>query len=124
MKWKLDPGSGVPLYVQLRQQIIQRIVRGEWPAGFQLPTVRQMAVDGRINVNTVSKVYSQVEQEGFIVTHQGKGTFVRDETSWQQNGPAREGHIERFTSLVLEMAETQGISLEELIEALQRHGSS
>lgn len=124
MNWKLDPGSGVPLYVQLRQQIIQRIVRGNWPAGFQLPTVGQMAVDVRINVNTVSKVYNQVEREGYIVTHQGKGTFVRDETAWQQNAPTRTHQVERFATLVQEMAQAQGVSLEELIGALQRRISS
>lgn len=116
--WSLDGSSGVPLYVQLRQQIISRIVTGEWPSGFQLPTVRQLAVDVRINVNTVSKVYSQVEQEGFIVTQQGKGTFVRDQSSWRQSARGRDDGLQQFAKLVKEMADAQGVSLAELVEVL------
>ena len=116
--WSLDGSSGVPLYVQLRQQIISRIITGEWPPGFQLPTVRQLAVDVRINVNTVSKVYSQVEQEGFIVTQKGKGTFVRSELSWRQSAQGRGEELQQFAKLVKEMADAQGISLGELMEVL------
>lgn len=120
--WELDGSSGVPLYVQLKQQIISRIVRKEWYPGFQLPTVRQLAVDVRINVNTVSKVYNQVEQEGYIVTHQGKGTFVREEAAWQSHAPDRVTRIKQFAKLVTEMAKAQGISLDELI--LQLHNDA
>lgn len=87
--WQLDPSSGVPLYLQLKQQIIQRIIRGEWEPGYQLPTVRQLAVDVRINVNTVSRVYQEVERDGYIRTQQGKGTFVRSQEAWLEGIPER-----------------------------------
>lgn len=118
-KWRLDASSGVPLYLQLKQQIIQRIIQGEWEPGHQLPTVRQLAVDVSINVNTVSRVYQEVERDGFIRTQQGKGTFVRQPDEWVEGPGGRIRVVEKFASLVAEMAQTQGITLTELVNALQ-----
>lgn len=118
--WRLDTSSGVPLYLQLKQQIIGRIVRGDWEPGYQLPTVRQLAVDVRINVNTVSKVYQEVEREGFIRTQQGRGTFVRSRTDWSEEQSDGRGLIERVGRLVAELADAQGVALMELIPELQR----
>ncbi|SDF03553.1 GntR family transcriptional regulator [Sporomusa acidovorans] len=72
----IDPKSGVPLYIQLQEEIKALIVKGAYPPGEQLPTVRQLAVDLRINSNTVARAYSELEREGIISTHQGRGTFV------------------------------------------------
>ena len=72
----IDPKSGVPLYIQLQEGIKMLIVKGAYPPGNQLPTVRQLAVDLRINSNTVARAYSELEREGIISTHQGRGTFV------------------------------------------------
>jgi GntR family transcriptional regulator len=119
-KWRLDVSSGVPLYLQLKQQIIQRIIQGEWEPGYQLPTVRQLAVDLSINVNTVSRVYQEVEREGFIRTQQGKGTFVRHPDEWTEGSDGRTKMVEKVASLVAEMVQTQGITLTELVNALQR----
>jgi GntR family transcriptional regulator len=118
-KWRLDASSGVPLYLQLKQQIIQRIIQGEWEPGHQLPTVRQLAVDVSINVNTVSRVYQEVERDGFIRTQQGKGTFVRQSDEWVEGPDGRIKVVDKFASLVAEMAQTQGITLTELVNALQ-----
>lgn len=72
----IDPKSGVPLYIQIQEGIKALIVKGAYPPGEQLPTVRQLAVDLRINSNTVARAYSELEREGIISTHQGRGTFV------------------------------------------------
>ncbi|TWH45830.1 GntR family transcriptional regulator [Sporomusa sp. KB1] len=72
----IDPKSGVPLYIQLQEQIKALIVKAIYPPGAQLPTVRQLAVDLRINSNTVARAYSEMEREGIISTQQGRGTFV------------------------------------------------
>lgn len=119
-KWELDAGSGIPLYLQLKQQITQRIMRGDWPPGYQLPTVRQLAVDISINVNTVSRVYQEVERDGFIRTQQGKGTFVRPKEAWAGGADSREGLVNKFAALVSEMAWANGITIQELIASLQR----
>lgn len=117
--WRLDMSSGVPLYIQLKQQIIQKVMQGEWQPGHQLPTVRQLAVDVRINVNTVSKVYAEVEREGYIRTQQGKGTFVCQPLLWQEAPNERKDVVKRFAQTIMEMAQAQGITLIELIQTLQ-----
>ncbi|WP_067620246.1 GntR family transcriptional regulator [Alicyclobacillus acidiphilus] len=118
-EWQLDTSSGVPIYVQLKQQIIQKILLGEWQPGHQLPTVRQLAVDVRVNVNTVSRVYAEVEREGFITTQQGKGTFVKKPFSAEHNSAERKQAIQQFAEIVTNMALAQGISIQELIAGLR-----
>ncbi len=72
----IDPKSGVPLYIQVQEGIKALIIKGAYPPGEQLPTVRQLAVELRINSNTVARAYSELERAGIISTHQGRGTFV------------------------------------------------
>lgn len=119
IEWQLDLQSGVPLYLQLKQRIIQRIIQGTWPPGHQLPTVRQMAVDVKINVNTVARVYNEVEREGYIRTQQGKGTFVRETKAWWDGARNHESIVLDFARLVQGMASAQGISIAELIASLR-----
>lgn len=72
----LDTTSSVPIYVQLRNQIVTGIGRGELKAGESLPTVRQMAVDAGVNTMTVNKTYQILKAEGFIEIDRRKGAFV------------------------------------------------
>ena len=76
MKFDLNFQSGIPIYIQLKEQIKYGMARGHLKPGTQLPTVRQLAVDLRVNANTVSSVYSELEHEGLLTTRKGKGTFV------------------------------------------------
>ncbi|MEN6461909.1 MAG: GntR family transcriptional regulator [Syntrophomonas sp.] len=73
---KIDSKSPIPIYVQLKEKLKYAIETSKISPGDQLPTVRQMAVDLKINLNTVRKVYHELEDEGYISTRQGKGTFV------------------------------------------------
>lgn len=72
----LDPNSGVPLYVQLQQQLRQRILSGQLQHGSQLPSVRDLSSELHINPLTVTKVYQILEREGFVETRRGIGTYV------------------------------------------------
>ena len=72
----LNPNSGVPLYVQLQQQLQQRILSGRLQHGAQLPSVRELSAELHINPLTVTKVYQILEREGFVETKHGIGTFV------------------------------------------------
>lgn len=72
----IDRSSSIPIYAQLKEQIKFAIETRQFIVGDQLPTVRQYAVDLKINLNTVRKVYNELEDEGYISTRQGKGTFV------------------------------------------------
>lgn len=74
----VDPGDPTPIYAQLERGIRAAIAAGRLRAGQQLPTVRQLAVDLRVNANTVAKVYAELERAGVVATQRGIGTFVRD----------------------------------------------
>jgi len=72
----LNPNSGVPLYLQLQQQLEQRILSGQFPDGTPLPSVREFSAELHINPLTVVKVYQNLERSGFVETRRGVGTFV------------------------------------------------
>jgi GntR family transcriptional regulator len=65
-----------PIYVQIMEQIKQRIAVGDWAEGQAIPSIRQLAVDVEVSVITVKRAYLELEREGVIVTQQGKGSHV------------------------------------------------
>ena len=78
MQLRLNPASGVPLYLQLMEQVKHAIDTGAIRAGEQLPSVRQMAEDLTINPNTVARAYRELEHEGVIDLKHGSGAFIED----------------------------------------------
>lgn len=72
----LNPNSGMPIYRQLFGQLRQRIASGQLAAGEQLPSVRDLAAELKINLLTVAKVYQLLEGEGWVETRRGLGTFA------------------------------------------------
>lgn len=78
IEFNLDPKSGVPFYRQIIDQIRYGIAIGSLTVGEQLPTVRALAVDLKVNLNTVSKAYKELEIQNIIETQQGTGTFIGD----------------------------------------------
>jgi GntR family transcriptional regulator len=73
----IDPSDPTPLYAKLERAIRVAIATGRLRLGDRLPTVRQLAVDLRVNANTVAKVYGELERCGVLETRRGVGTFVR-----------------------------------------------
>jgi GntR family transcriptional regulator len=67
-----------PMYLQIVEQIRQRVAAGDWPPGQELPSIRALAADLRVSVITVKRAYLDLESEGVIVTRHGKGSFVAD----------------------------------------------
>lgn len=65
-----------PIYLQIMEQIKQRIAVGDWPGGQAIPSIRQLAVDLQVSVITVKRAYYELEREGVIVTQHGKGSHV------------------------------------------------
>jgi GntR family transcriptional regulator len=65
-----------PMYLQIMEQIKQRIAVGDWTEGQPIPSIRQLAVELRVSVITVKRAYYELEREGVIVTQHGKGSFV------------------------------------------------
>jgi GntR family transcriptional regulator len=67
--------SGQPMYLQIMDQVKQKIAVGDWTPGEEIPSIRQLAVALRVSVITVKRAYLELEHEGVIVTHHGKGSF-------------------------------------------------
>ena len=76
----VDFRSGVPIYIQIMEQIKERVASGLLQPGDQLPTVRQMATDLRVNFNTVARAYRLLDESGVISTQHGRGTYILGET--------------------------------------------
>jgi GntR family transcriptional regulator len=72
----LNPNNGMPIYRQLFQQLRQRIVSGQLAPNAQLPSVRDLSAELKINLLTVNKVYQLLEHDGLVETRRGLGTFV------------------------------------------------
>jgi GntR family transcriptional regulator len=70
--------SGVPIYVQIRDQVLRAIGSGTLRPGEQLPTMRQLAVDLKVDLNTVRHAYNELEQTGAIVILRARGTYVAE----------------------------------------------
>lgn len=112
----LNPSSGVPLYVQLQQQLEQRILSGQLLHGAQLPSVRDLSAELHINPLTVVKVYQALEREGFVETKRGLGTYVAHESPAlkiearrRQIGPAVEQLVAEALHLGLGEKEIQAL---------------
>ena len=75
---RLDPRSGEPIYLQITTQVKHLVATGNLKPNDQLPTVRQLAIELRLNPNTVARAYTQLAEEGVISTQQGRGTYVLD----------------------------------------------
>ena len=72
----LNPRSGVPIYIQLIEQVKTAVAGGVLSPGDQLPSVRELAVRLVVNPNTVARAYSELEREGLLSVEQGRGTFI------------------------------------------------
>ncbi len=109
----------MPLYAQLERTIRFAIDTGKLAPGDRLPTVRQLAVDLRINANTVAKVYAELERTGVVETHRGSGTFVSERSSLSRGQKEHEKQLRRFADRIMAEAGAHGFSLDDLIEHLQ-----
>ncbi|MGA9883194.1 MAG: GntR family transcriptional regulator [Candidatus Acidiferrales bacterium] len=69
-----------PMYLQIMEQIKERVAVGDWAARQAIPSIRQLAVDIGVSVITVKRAYLELEREGVIVTRQGKGSFVASDS--------------------------------------------
>ena len=115
----IDPNHPTPLYAQLERSIRFAIATGKLGIGEQLPTVRQLAVDLRINANTVAKVYAELERVGVLETRRGVGTFVIAQPEESSLGRRdREKHLRELADHFIAETGTRGFSLDDVIEHL------
>ncbi len=114
MKLRIDADSSIPLYTQIVEQIKDLIAVGEFKPGQQLPTVRQLASDLRINFNTVARAYSLLDQEGLISTQRGRGTFVTGQLNDDQLNRMRQEKLKAIISTAVGEAVRLGYAPEEI----------
>ncbi len=118
--FQVDANQPTPLYAQLERSIRFAIATGKLRIGDQLPTVRQLAVDLRINANTVAKVYAELERAGVLETRRGVGTFVSARPNEAASRRDRERHLRELTEHFIAETQTRGFSIDDVIEHLEK----
>ncbi|MGC4085123.1 MAG: GntR family transcriptional regulator [Vicinamibacterales bacterium] len=116
---ELDPRDPTPIYAQLDRALRAAIAAGRLQAGDQLPTVRQLAVDLRVNANTVARVYVDLERAGVLETRRGVGSFVRATPMEARPAATHQRQLRVYATRVVAEAAAAGFALRELIEQLQ-----
>ena len=112
--------NGVPIYVQLREQILGLVGRGQLKPGTQIPTMRQVAVALKIDLNTVQRAYAELERDGVLSKQRGVGTFVTDMPPPARNTRRAVQDAQVFAYRIAAQAKGQGIALDDLAAALAR----
>ena len=114
MNITIDFRSGQPIYVQIIEQIQRLVAAGELKQGDQLPTVRQMATELRVNFNTVARAYRLLDEAGLISTQQGRGTYIWEEPSAETKQILRQHALEGLVRRCLHQASRLGCSPEKV----------
>jgi GntR family transcriptional regulator len=114
----LDAKDATPIYAQLDRGLRAAIATGRLRVGDQLPTVRQLAVDLRVNANTVARVYAELERTGILETRRGVGSFVAASAAHARPADEHARRLTAFATRVLADAAAAGFGADEVIAAL------
>jgi GntR family transcriptional regulator len=120
IKFILDPKTGAPFYRQIIDQIKFGIASGKLMVGEQLPTVRSLAVEIKVNLNTVAKAYKELEIQNILETHQGTGTFI-NKSEIVLSEKEKQTKIQDICREFMTIAFAYGFSIDDLILELQKH---
>lgn len=118
IKFSLDYSRGVPIYRQIIDQIRFGIASGQLKLGEQLPTVRALAVELKVNLNTVSKAYKELEIKRILETQQGSGTFINS-TEHVVQDKEWEDKLKEICTEFSSIALSYGFSIHEVIQELK-----
>jgi len=116
----IDSRDPTPIYAQLERALRAAIATGRIRVGDQLPTVRQLAVDLRVNANTVARVYGELERAGVLETRRGVGSFVSAGRAEARPPREHDRRLRDFVTHVLADADAAGFTLQEVIGALEQ----
>jgi GntR family transcriptional regulator len=114
MQFEIDLTSHTPIYLQLMSRIKHAIATGELKPDDQLPTVRQLAADLRVNFNTIARAYRQLDEEGIISTQHGRGTYILEPGSERDAQKLRQQDLALLTENYLAEAQKLGFSPQEI----------
>ena len=118
MNLEIDFRSGIPIYLQVVERIKERLAAGLLKPGDQLPTVRSLAADLRVNFNTIARAYRIMDDSGIISTQQGRGTYILEVPPPEVVGSIRAKALEDLTRRYIEDAERLGVDPDELDKVL------
>lgn len=118
LKLDLDFRSNVPLTNQIVAQIQNQLADGVLHPGGQLPTVRALAAELRVNFNTVARAYRLLDEAGIISTQQGRGTFILDKPPTKASEELRRESLKTLAQRYLEEAKRLGFGKDEALEAV------
>ena len=116
---QLDFRSGTPIYTQIVEQVRQQVLNGKLKPGDQLPTVRALALELRVNFNTVARAYRLLDEAGVISTQQGRGTYILEDPPPEYTHKLRKQALETLTRDYLNEAVRLGCGLNEINKALK-----
>ena len=119
IEFKLDPKSGIPFYRQIIDQIRYGIVTGKLEVGEQLPTVKALAVELKVNLNTVSKAYRELEIQNILETQQGTGTFIGS-VKVEIPDEERQKKLNDICTEFFNIAASYGFTEEDLVDELKK----
>jgi GntR family transcriptional regulator len=114
----IDPRDKTPIYAQLERGLRAAMATSRLRPGDQLPTVRQLAVELRINANTVARVYAELERAGAIETRRGVGSFVTATPGKARPAREHDKRLRAFATRVLAEAGAAGLAIDDLIAEL------
>lgn len=117
---QLDFRSGNPIYIQIMHQIQHAIAAGDLAAEDQLPTVRQLAAELRVNFNTIARAYRMLDDAGIISTQHGRGTFILAPPSKEAGDRQRKEDLDRLTQQYLKDTSDLGFSQETIQDVFQK----
>ena len=113
----ISQSDGRPMYLQIMEQIRQRVVLGEWKPGEQIPSIRAMAIALQISVITVKRAYLELEREGVIVTQHGKGSVVASDPD--SGSRLYDEELEEHLRQVVRIGTLLGLTEKEVVERLR-----
>ena len=114
--FEFDPNQ--PIYLQIIDGIKKRSVRGVYPPGSKLPSVRDMAEEMGVNPNTMARAYAELEREGFVFTRRGQGSFVTEEMERIETERQELGH-EAVAQFVAEV-KALGLTEQQIADLLHK----
>jgi GntR family transcriptional regulator len=120
MNLEIDFRSGIPIYLQVVERIKERLAAGQLKPGDQLPTVRALAQELRVNFNTIARSYRIMDESGIISTQQGRGTYILETPTAQVAESIRLNALQELTRRYLADAERLGASPEEFDEVMTK----
>lgn len=114
----ISNSSSVPIYEQIKNQIINQIMSDELREGESIPSIRSLASDIKISVMTIKKAYDELEKEGYIKSVQGKGTFVSPKNKELVKEQANK-EIEKHISEIIDIADRFNIDKKEILDLFE-----